>query len=535
MYRALLVARIVFLNMLKSTWRQYRPGKLRKKPGFILAIVYYGVLIAILVYIAWSKWSTGEQSLLDPRLSGNTVLEFIGDLLSALVIVFVITRYFIREGFTMILPDVEFLLYQPLHLWEVYTGMILGTVMYILLSTTLLSALLVVYGLWLVYIFIYISIYLMLIVEPLFFISSRIIRRSGYFDIAQVIFLGYITIGIFHSLFTSLYTGTPRISIILSYPVKGPYILLIKLYELIGHICFLVYFVIIFSTCLLVVSILSKRLDISDFVSFRDIYEIKLSRELGSSLKREVFTTWSTPNDAMRRVILEFTIYNPRTLLKKYIPIFITATIAGFIVRVVLTRLGVFVLEGPGGVLLISAVPMGVLYASISFIRELLSNDLKCLWVIRIYSVNIEYFIKLLVAKYSLVLSIILAIITGFIATLSNDFAWLLALLSSSPIIILVVFIAILITSLFLKRARSLEPASEVFKPIVDPISQLLFIPIAFAAMIAYTIVLLVKIILTNYIYLPIILPPTLLLSYVIFTVTSRFLSRVFLEIDVNF
>jgi len=270
-------------------------------------------------------------------------------------------------------------------------------------------------------------------------------------------------------------------------------------------------------------------------VSFRDIYEIKLSRELGSSLKREVFTTWSTPNDAMRRVILEFTIYNPRTLLKKYIPIFITATIAGFIVRVVLTRLGVFVLEGPGGVLLISAVPMGVLYASISFIRELLSNDLKRLWMIRIYSVNIEYFIKLLVAKYSLVLSIILAIITGFIATLSNDFAWLLALLSSSPIIILVVFIAILITSLFLKRARSLEPASEVFKPIVDPISQFLFIPIAFAAMIAYTIVLLVKIILTNYIYLPIILPPTLLLSYVIFTVTSRFLSRVFLEIDVNF
>gem|GEM_PF-2606090 len=50
------------------------------------------------------------------------------------------------------------------------------------------------------------------------------------------------------------------------------------------------------------------------------------------------------------------------------------------------------------------------------------------------------------------------------------------------------------------------------------------------AAMIAYTIVLLVKTMLTSYIYLLIILSLTPLLSYVVFTVASRFLNRVFLD-----
>ena len=54
-----------------------------------------------------------------------------------------------------------------------------------------------------------------------------------------------------------------------------------------------------------------------------------------------ILTSWSLPADVVKRVILEFTVYNPRLLLLKYTPTFIVATVVGFFVSSILLNHGV--------------------------------------------------------------------------------------------------------------------------------------------------------------------------------------------------
>jgi len=233
--------------------------------------------------------------------------------------------------------------------------------------------------------------------------------------------------------------------------------------------------------------------------------------------------------------------------MRRYIPIFIVVTAAGFIARLLLLDWGI----DPASIPLLVFLPVVVVYGGINFLREMLSNDLKYLWVVRVYLIDTNYFTRVLTLKYSLTLSIILFIAVGGASTLYANPALLLLPIITLPFIVLTVFALLLSASFFLRKVRSSEPASEIFKfevlgtsipasiPTPDPISQVLFLPSLIAFLVASLGITLVYIFilmgLVSYANLPVIIPISMASTYIVFTVTSKILSNRFFEVDINF
>ena len=179
----------------------------------------------------------------------------------------------------------------------------------------------------------------------------------------------------------------------------------------------------------------------------------------------------------------------------------------------------------------------------------MLSNDLNHLWIIRVYLIDMSYFTKILMLNHTLIFLVALFIVAGFGSTLYANPLLLLLPIVPLPFTILIVFTSLLSTSFFLKKVRSSEPASEIFRTAtsiltVDHISQmllclLLFLPSLIAFIVASLGITLVYIFilmgLVSYANLPVIIPISMASTYIVFTVTSKILSNRFFEVDINF
>ena len=544
MREVLKISKVVFLNQLKSVWRRYGPGKLYKSLGFILAviilvlIIFYGVIILISIHITYSL-----SELFNPSLPEDWLHNFILDIVSALIFLYFLYAYFMRENLLSIPPDFEFLLYQPLHARDIYAGKSLGTSafsLFLLLYVVILylSPIAIVFGVpWIVPLSIYLFVHAELILDPLFSISSHVLRKLGRLSMVSVLSQAYLVFGVVHSLFISYSLGLPSISPFLSYPVKGLYLVILKLYELVGYLSFFIYFIVAFFICLLVTSSLGRIIEVTDFVSFRDIYELRLSRKLRKVLRRESLVSWVSPAEALRRVVLEFTVYNPRLLLRNYTPIFMLVLIVGFTVRSFLHGLDLTVQS-----YLISFIVVAGIMVYEGFIMELLANDLKHLWVYRVYLIDLSPLSKILIVKYAIASLLTMFILTGLIASLSANFMVFAAPLIVLPVCIFSIFITLLIAATLLKRAKHHEPASEIYMrgglPLIDPISQLLFWPLVLSAVITYLSLAICSFMTissqVSHLYVVVALAVSLVASYVEYIIFSRILARVYAKCDVN-
>ena len=479
--KALEVARVVFVNHLKSLWRAYDLKKPRRSPSLLLLVVQYAIalLLAInFVLVAHGRLSSLREYWLGIRPPKNELINLAGDVLSALFTSYLLTHYFKQRKLVVITPDHEFLLYQPLQPKELYAGLVIG--LYTYFTVTFLPWLFIVIlftAPWLGFTIFYFFVYIMF-ADPILFIVSSIVRKLGHSNTALSLAVAYIAIGVAHSAIATALDSWPRVSPLLTYLVKGPYLLAIALCESIGYIAILVCLVFTISAAVLVIYIGGGRLDVSDFTTLGEAYEVRLRQALAKSLKRDVLVDWSSTSDAVRKVVLEFTVYNPRAVLRRYMPLFISLVIAGYALRCVLaiyepsllrTRIFDYV-----AILAYSMIP-GVLG---TFVGELLSNELKYLWVTRVYLLDLNHFVKPLLAKYVIVYFVILSSITGFLASYRLNPLIALAPLVSSPAIVLSVFITIRLSLVLTKRAKHREPSTSVYRlgivPALDPVAQLL-------------------------------------------------------------
>ncbi|MEM0014346.1 MAG: hypothetical protein QXS42_03520 [Zestosphaera sp.] len=536
------VTRIVFVNQFKSLWRQFRPGRLYKKPGFVVAMIFYVLMFLNILYLAYRDYvnSTGP-AWFDPRPPDNWLLSLAGDILSALFLVYSFVQYFIRKNVMSIPPDLEFLLYQPLHAWEIYVGMLIGSTAFIVISLTALWAVFSFLIPWFAFLVIYGFTYVLLVIDPLFFTVSRILRRSGHAGKVIVVAQTYLLVGFTHTLFISYSNGRPTVSPFLSYPVKGPYILTLSLYESFSYLSFLIYLASALLVTLLTASTLGRRLDVSDFMSFRDAYEARLSSELRKLLRRDALTSWSSPTDALRRVVLEFTVYNPRLLVRRYVPIFIGLLAGGFLARSVLMNQGVDPITGQP--YLTMFLFMVALLIHSNFLRELLVNDLKCLWIVRVYMPDLRYFSRLLMLKYTVAYLAGMTAVAGFVASLSLNPTVLATPLVMLPVLTLSVFTTLFMAALLVRRARHHEPVTEIYQrgglPIADPISQVLLLPMFLLISITClsvfaTFFLIITGVLTHT-HVMLISIASVFISYLLYRLLSRGLAETLFWIDIHF
>ncbi|MEM3924175.1 MAG: hypothetical protein QXZ48_07825, partial [Zestosphaera sp.] len=95
---------------------------------------------------------------------------------------------------------------------------------------------------------------------------------------------------------------------------------------------------------------------------------------------------------------------------------------------------------------------------------------------------------------------------------------------------------------LLLRRAKSQEPASEVYLrgglPVLDPVSQLLFLPLVISGIITYSSLALYLFLvfhgLIPYIYVAAASVTSPVVSYVAYSLFSSLLARVLAEVDVR-
>ncbi|MEM2589666.1 MAG: hypothetical protein QXE63_00275 [Zestosphaera sp.] len=535
---AVKIAKIVFLNQLASLWRQYRPGKLYKKPGIIGAAIIYGVVLLNMLFVVY-RYAGSVTNPLDPSLPEWWLPGAVLDVVSALILVLTFTQYYVRESLVVVPPDFEFVLYQPLHVREIYAGIGLGIAAFVLVSLVPMAVLISFIIPWFFFMLIYLFTYVMLVLDPIFFISSRVLRRLGRLSIVSVVVQAYIVFGVLHSLFNSFLFGGLFVSPFLSYPITWLYFIVLSLYELVGYASFLAYFLIVFCFFLLVVFFAGGWLDVSDFTSFRDVYEVRLLRDLKKVLRRDVLVSWSSPSDALRRVVLEFTVYSPRLMFRKYLPLFLGSLAAAFLVRGFLPQ--EYLVELVEQYLIPIVVALGV-GAYVGFIRELLANDLKYLWVYRVYLIDLSFFSRVLMLKYVIASLVVVSVVSVLAASLSADFAVFLGVLVVAPACVFSVFIVLLTAVLLLRRAKSQEPASEVYLrgglPVLDPVSQLLFLPLVISGIITYSSLALYLFLvfhgLIPYIYVAAASATSPVVSYVAYSLFSSLLARVLAEVDVR-
>ncbi|MEM2499146.1 MAG: hypothetical protein QW289_03050 [Sulfolobales archaeon] len=479
--KTLWVARVVFVNQLKSLWRAHEPRKPHRSPSFLLLVAQCA--IALLLVINFTLAVRGRlgnlaENWLSLRPPEGELLSLAGDILSALLTTYLLTHYFKQERLVAVTPDFEFLLYQPLQPKELYAGIVIGLYAYFMVTFLPWWFIALVYTVpWLGFTVFYFFAYMML-ADPALFTASSIARRSGHSSTVLSLAIAYIATGIVHSAVTTILDGWPRISPLLTYPVKGPYILALALCESVGYAGILILMASAVSTALLVIYTVGGSLNISDFTTSGEAYEVRLRQALSKSLKRGVLTDWPSTATAVRKVVLEFTVYNPRAVLRRYLPLLLSLITVGYVLRYVLSSYGPRLLSA--GIFDYMAVLAYLLAPTVlgGFVGELLSNDLKYLWVIKVYLIDLDHFVKPLLIKFVIVYFAVSSAITGFLASYKLNPLIMLAPIVASPAIVLSVFTTICLSLVLAKRARYRGPSEDIYRqgitPALDPVKQLL-------------------------------------------------------------
>lgn len=368
-------------------------------------------------------------------------------------------------------PGYEFLLHQPIDFYELIIGIALGFILQSLAVFMLMAFIpLIIFffdvalGLAMsfprfiasfILLLMYVTVCYMPFTLVLDVTRTLLLRGKGGYSLLpiQVLTFVYIFVGISHSVILSIDSAFPMISPILALPIKSFYIISFEISRFIGFVCYILGLLMIFGVYYALLRYVSSFLSMEDFISIKDVYEIRLAKQLERELKRRPLVSWASPEEVLRQVLVDLSPLNPRNNLKRYTIAFSVIICIAFILRTVFMKMLPIMIEYLGA-FLGSIIGVSIMFVYMPLVNELLFNDLKFLWILKVYSCDDLPFIKILNIKYLSYLGIVMTIISLFISIVLQNFYLMFLPLLNLPYICLSVNLFIIFGVKYLRRRK---------------------------------------------------------------------------------
>lgn len=434
-----------------------------------LAIIMINIMSIVMVLAL--SYAYGIELFINPWKPNI----FVDTILAFLFIFLLIGVVFSSAKGVGLLPGYEFLLYQPVDFGELVIGIMIGVVLqtitvfmliaFIPLTIFLLSISLgyVLPILKSVVSFILLIIHLTVSYMPLAFVldiakTLLLRRKEEYSFLPMYVFVFiYILIGISHSVILSIDSGSPIISPILILPVKAFYIIAFEISKFIGFAGYIFGLLALFCLYYALLRYVGQFLGVEDFMSVKDVYELRLAKQLEKEFKRKPLISWSSPEEVLKQVLIDLSPLNPRNNIKSYAIAFSIAICIAFILRTISTRipyttveyLNTFWWSITSGIMMLMHMPL---------VNELLFNDLRSLWILKVYSCNDLPFVKILNIKYLSYLGIAMTILSLFNAIVFQSFYLVFLPLLNLPFICLSINLLIIFGLRYLRKHKGRPP-----------------------------------------------------------------------------
>ncbi|MEM4513503.1 MAG: hypothetical protein QXZ41_03240 [Ignisphaera sp.] len=441
------------------------------------------------------SYTYGEDLFINPWKSNIFI-----DLILAFFLVFTSIIFIFTPAKGLSLPPgYEFLLYQPVKHDEIITGITLGITLQSITIFMLMASIPLVISFFFnttlgsippslrvivsfILLLVYVMVYYMPFTLVLDVVRTILLkkRRDFYFLSIQIIAFVYIFIGISHSIILSIDSGFPTISSILTIPIKLPYIIAFEISKFIGFIGYIFGIIAAFSTFYVLIRYVNPFLSVEDFISIRDVYEERLAKQIENELKRKPLISWVSPEEVLKQVLIDLSPLNPRNNVKRYTLAFLVVISIAFILRVVFMKIHYITIENLGafsGFI----IGVGIMFMHIPLINELLFNDLRSLWILKIYSCNDLPFVKILNIKYLSYLGITLAILSLFSSIVLRNLHLLFLPILILPITCLSINLVIVLGVKYLRkhRGKPLIYFSSTSGTQLDIYASILMLPVA--------------------------------------------------------
>lgn len=470
MRRALTIAKILAL----SGSRQFLRNPITKRILYtryeylVLVITTAICIVAALVL----GYVYGVELFLDPWKPNI----FIDVVTSFLCIFTLIACTFSSVKGLIMSPGYELILYQPIDFDEIVIGLVLGSILQIfiefafitcipliiLLLGTMLGRQALVHllkpGISFVLLLTYIVTCYMLLVFTIDVTKIVLLKKRGENIplLAQISALMYMIMGVSHSIILSIDNNFPIISPVLTLPIKIFHIIAFEISRFIGFIGYILGWLIMFSLCYVLLRHICQSLSAEDFISIKDVYEIRLTKQLEKELKRRPLASWRSSEDALKQILIDLSPLSPHSNIKIYVTAFSVTVCIAIILRILFTEILNATVEYFWSFIVgISSI----MFVYTSLVSELLFNDLKSLWILRIYSYENLPFVKILNIKYLSYIEMALVILSLFISIVLQKFHLMFLPLLNLPFICISNNLLIVLGFKYLRRHKGRPPS----------------------------------------------------------------------------
>jgi hypothetical protein len=482
MRKALLVAKIVFMNRFLATFRPYstsRRGRALAKFGVALQIVSLVFLIIMSIALAMIAHMEGRINIFS-YASPN-------DPLVASILIAILTYsllYLSNVRAIVYYPSEEFLLYQPLQLYEIYIGLYLGESLTYILIIAFAATLSLGMAPKVAYAIFFGSIFAALVLTPIMRLVIAIASKRGYLEIVKAFLYTYIVMGVAHTAYEVLNQKSFTLSPLLLYPASAGYLLGIAMMKTLGFVAIALYPLACLGLGLVLAHQLGKAIDISDFVSFEEA-AFRRPRSL-KELKRDLVLDWGSPEEAVKKSLL-YPVFTPRRVVMRYGLGMAVALLLGEAIKLALNALNVEIQIPMFSIIIVLAMILHSLTYSIVY--EFLLYDAKFLWVLRLYLTDMGIYARIMLIKSFVKIMLSAEIVLLFLAGLMNSYIYALAPIILPLPLTLYALAITLFTLPYMRRVR-IETVADVIRSesmvlVRDPATQLLSIA---DIVIAYTI-----------------------------------------------
>ncbi|MCC6056513.1 MAG: hypothetical protein LM583_07550 [Desulfurococcaceae archaeon] len=532
MKRVFLVTKIVFMNRLLTSFRSYstsRRGRVLAKFGVALQVASLVLLIIIFIASAIVTHMEGRINIFsyaspdDPLVASSLITVFILSLL-----------YFSGAKAIVYYPSDEFLLYQPLQLYEIYIGLYLGESLAYLLITALVLAFFLRIAPKIAYTLFFSVIFVILVLAPVIRLVIVVAFKRGYLEIVRSLLYIYIVMGVVYTVYEVLNQKSFTLSPLLLYPASAGYLLGIEMMKTLSFVAIAIYPLTCLGLGLVLAYPLGKAIDVSDFVSFE---EVAFRRQLSlKELKRDLVLDWGSPEEAVKKSLL-YPVFTPRRVVTRYGLGMLVALALGKAIRFAVKALNINIQVPVFIVIPVLATFLASLTYSIVY--EFLLYDIKFLWILRLYLADMGIYARMLLIKSFIKVMLSAEILLLFLAELMNSYVYASAPLILPLPLVLYAFTLTLFTLPYMRRVRIQTIADVVRSESTafarDPVTLLLgMVNIVMAYVILSTLVFVAPVMVSaSQPYMFIVLAAVYVSTYVVYKLSVKLLQKKFTEVDV--
>ena len=488
MRKALLVAKIVFMHRLLATFRPYstsRRGRALAKFGVVLQIVSLVFLIIMSITLAMIAHMEGRINIFSYASPNDPLVA------SILIAILIYSLLYLSNVRAIVYyPSDEFLLYQPLQLYEIYIGLYLGESLAYILIIAFMATFFLGVAPKVAYAIFFGSIFAALVLTPIMRLVIAIASKRGYLEIVKAFLYTYIVMGVAHTAYEVLNQKSFTLSPLLLYPASAGYLLGIAMMKTLGFVAIALYPLACLGLGLVLAHQLGKAIDISDFVSFEEV-AFRRSRSL-KELKRDLVLDWGSPENAVKKSLL-YSMLTPRRVVAMYGLGMVVALLLGEAIRLALNALNVEIQIPMFSIMFSIIAVLAMILSSLTYsiVYEFLLYDAKFLWVLRLYLTDMGIYARIMLIKSFVKVMLSAEIVLLFLTGLMNSYIYALAPIILPLPLTLYALAITLFTLPYMRRVRIGTVAdvirSESMALVRDPATQLLSVA---NMVIAYTILL---------------------------------------------